>query len=176
MGYPSSSRLRCSRRAHFDACAAACAFFPFHVWAHLRVHALLLRPGGETHGDVLDGSSENRSHMPFKMRKDYETVCFLHNGSDLSRLKMLETGGYICNVSPFGTIRYYHRASEKFFCVAVFVGGLQGIAGCAAASRVKRRSIEDKGLRTLFAEPLHNLPGDNRAAGSCDCLSLPSAV
>jgi hypothetical protein len=111
-----------SRWADFDAFAAACAFFPLHVWARIRMHALLLRTGGKAHGYVLDGSAENCGHMPFKMRKYYETVCFLHDGSDLNRFKMFETGRYINNASAFGTIRYDDRATEELFRVTMFLG------------------------------------------------------
>ena len=123
-GIPLIVKLRCSRRANFDACATACAFFPIHVWAHFRVHALFLRPGRETHGYVLEGPAENCGHMPFKMGKDYETVCFLHYGSDLNCFEMLEAGRYICDVSAFGTICYYDRAAEEIFRVTMFLGRL----------------------------------------------------
>ncbi len=87
-------------QADFDAYAAAGAFVPGQNRMDIGMHALLLRPRGKAHGEVLDGPPETRREMPLEMRKNEETVRPVKNTGNLGRLEVLVAGGNVHNIRP----------------------------------------------------------------------------
>jgi len=126
------------------------------------MHALLLGPRGESHGNVLDGPPEPRGEMSLEMGEDDEAVRSLRQGRHLDRLEMLVPGRDVDDVAAVQAIGNDHGAAEELLGEPVGRCGLQRVLPLAAATGIEHRGVEDERRTAARRQPAHDLAGIDR--------------
>ena len=83
----------CFCRADFSTEAATGAFLLVQNRMIIGMHSLFLRAGSKSHGDIFDGSAEQRNHVSLEMGKDDKTLCLIKHISHLNGFEMFVARG-----------------------------------------------------------------------------------
>ena len=115
-----------------NAIAATAAHSRNKLGIDIGVHALLLRPRGKPHGDILQGAAKTGNHVTLEVRKDHKSIGLFDLSRHLHRRKMFITRRYLDHIAPVQAVRDDNRTTKKLFVVTMLRRRREGIFSRAA--------------------------------------------